>query len=158
MDLDRLAEPGDGSDRWNDPGIPTVYLASDPGVALAEFARHHAPEDRAERRLACLQLGPLQLADLTDPRSRVAAGVRGGPEAFLDRELARGIARRLRADPRWAGLFVPSMAFLDHPQRANLVLFPERLAGRIQGTVVAWSEAGRLLVDRPGQSPRTTGG
>lgn len=26
--------------RWNEPGEPTVYLASDRGVALAELARH----------------------------------------------------------------------------------------------------------------------
>jgi RES domain-containing protein len=35
----RLAGSGDGN-RWNSPGQRTLYLAIDPAVALAEWARH----------------------------------------------------------------------------------------------------------------------
>ena len=36
--IDRLISTTGG--RWSRPGQPTIYLAADPGVALAEFGRH----------------------------------------------------------------------------------------------------------------------
>ena len=102
----------------------------------------------------CLRFRSLELADLTDPASRGALGVSGGPAAFLDPVVARGIARTLRRDPGWTGLIVPSMAFLDDVTRCNLVLFPERLPDGIRGIVDSCEETGRLLIERPPHDPR----
>ena len=144
VELAKLAA-SDGADRWNDPGEPTVYLASDAAVALAELARH-LPSDAGARRLLRLRLAPLELVDLRDPGSLAALGV-AGPAALLDQDVARAIARRIR--PRGgAGLVVPSMAFLDDPRRANLVLFPEQLTDGLERAVSSWLEAGTVTLRR----------
>ncbi|HET7028457.1 MAG TPA: RES domain-containing protein [Candidatus Limnocylindrales bacterium] len=40
LDLSRLAEADSADDRWNARGEPTIYLALDRSIALAEFGRH----------------------------------------------------------------------------------------------------------------------
>ena len=151
FDPSRLGEAGDHADRWCHPGEPTAYLAGDPGVALAELARHHRPGGgRSERRILRLEpSGPGigGLVDLRDPAIRQAIDGPGSPVAFLDRETARAIAARVRGDGRHLGLIVPSMAFLDDPARCTVVLFADRLgdlAARLRaGSEAAWLRLGR---------------
>jgi RES domain-containing protein len=131
-------------DRWNGPGQPTVYLATDLAVALAELARHLDPEegDRVLRRLLGLELDLDGLVDLRDATVRERVGAPRDVEAFRDRDVAREVADRIRSDAAVTGLLVPSMAFLDDPQRANLVLFVERLGGEVAPLVRGQREAG----------------
>ncbi len=142
IDPGRLAERNDSADRWNEPGQPTVYLALDVGVALAEFARHAAPGDR--RRLVRFDAALDAVADLRPgtPASNAPSrdsGRRGDREHdpapgppdhglvdVSDRDAARRVAARFRAEPGCCGLLVPSLAFPDDPARGNLVVFAER--------------------------------
>ena len=149
-----LTEGADGSDRWSGPGQPTAYLASDAGVAMAEMARHHPPSGtRVERRVMRLEPRPraLQgLVDLRDPAVLRALRAPVAPSAFLDADTARVVADRVRVDPRHVGLIVPSMAFLDRPDRPNIVLFGERLGANGVGEVLAgWQEVARVAVGGP---------
>ncbi len=60
--------------RWNEPGEPTLYLAGDPRVVMAELARHFE-YDRAPnvgrgakaRRLYSMRVQVDQMLDLRDP-------------------------------------------------------------------------------------------
>lgn len=149
VQLDALVSSAGENDRWNRPGQPTLYLALDPGVALAEAGPHQPPSgvnEPAGQRLLRLEVDADDLVDLRDPASLAALGVDGAPCAFLDRKRARGIASRLRSGSGWvAGLIVPSAAFLDDPSRGNLVLFMER-AGEVRDVVRSWRQVGRLAV------------
>jgi RES domain-containing protein len=103
--------------RWSRPGEPTIYLAGDPAMALAELARH-LPLGQASPP-AWVWTVEVNLAAVLDLRSEDAAWV-------VDAERCRDIASDLRH--RGAqGLIVPSVAFLDRPDRANLVIFAERI-------------------------------
>jgi RES domain-containing protein len=127
FDLEALARDDDGRDRWSVPGLRTTYLAGDRAVALAEYARHASAADPEARFLVRLRARGVAVLDVR--RSEVAC--RLGIEdlrVMLDREVTRGLTARLRSrSAGWQGLIVPSVAFLDDPQRWNLVLFCERL-------------------------------
>ena len=129
--LDKLISDGD-DDRWNGPGEPTVYLALEPAVVLAELARHlevNPASEPVRRRLLGLTIEVEGLLDLRQPETRRAIGAPEAIEAFRDRAVAREVARRARTDFGARGLVVPSMAFLDQPSRGNLVLFMELFGG-----------------------------
>lgn len=147
VELESLVSTDGANDRWNNAGEPTLYLALDPGVAIAEAGRHHAPTDDAEscQRLLRLEVATDELLDLRDPSTTDALGVEGAPFTFLDRGRARRLASRVRREGTAKGLIVPSAAFLDDPSRGNLVLFAER-AGPVEGVVKAWEEIGRIDV------------
>lgn len=159
---DLLVSRDGGDDRWNRPGEPTLYLALDPGVALAESGRHlaagpSAADGRASstpgqaiecHRLVRLRTVARDLLDLRDPAVMSEVGV-AGPAAFLDRAAARQVAGRLRAGGACRGLVVPSVAFLDDLSRGNLVLFMEHIPGGVDEVVAGWEEAGRIEVRRP---------
>lgn len=136
--LERLPrEELTGSDRpqrWSDGGAPTVYLASDIGVALAEWGRHVPIEERRDD--SCLWRVPVRLdraVDLRDPsadltRALAAAGRCPDFEDHawpLDQEAARDLAAWLRYEVGVDGLVVPSVAFLDDRARGNVVVFVE---------------------------------
>jgi RES domain-containing protein len=134
--------------RWNDPGDPTLYAASDVGVAVAEFGRHMAEErDRAgapgggrrvqERAVYRLDVRLAALLDLRTPRVRSALGLRGGARRFLDVAVARATANYVRRTTSAQALLVPSVAFLDDPARWNLVLFLEKLSADLSQIVTA---------------------
>jgi RES domain-containing protein len=123
-----------GDNRWNRAGDPTFYIASDRGVALAEFARHfRARQDPAlaplavERALYQLSVEVHALLDLREPTVRATLGLHGGARRFLDAEVARATATFIRRTTSAEALLVPSVAFLDDPARWNLVLFLEKL-------------------------------
>lgn len=123
-----------GENRWNVAGEPTLYLAGDVGVAVAEFARHYRERRtarlelrRTERALYRLDLRVAAALDLRLPTVRSALGLRGGPSRFLDISVARAVAHYVRATTSAEALIVPSIAFLDDPSRWNLALFLEKL-------------------------------
>jgi len=125
---------GMGADnRWNAVGQPTLYLAGDPGVALAEWARH-LESDRAvrtggaqRRRLYRMQVQVDTLLDLGDATVAAALGIEGHPHCFLHRELCRATATYLRTVTPAQALLVPSVAFLDDLERWVAVLFLDKL-------------------------------
>jgi len=120
--------------RWNEVGEPTLYLAGDVGVALAEFVRHfqerRTPElllVRQQRALYRLELRLDAMLDLRDTAVQHALDLPGGAHRFLNVQVARATATFLRRTTAAQGLLVPSMAFLDNPARWNVVLFLEKL-------------------------------
>jgi RES domain-containing protein len=120
------------ANRWSDAGEPTLYLASDPGVALAEVGRHWEP-GATRQALWRMDVRFGDAVDLRRSEARAAAGIPDDPRWYLDRERCRDLARRLRA-AGCDGLIVPSVAFLDDLSRWNAVVFVdrgERLSARI---------------------------
>jgi hypothetical protein len=120
--------------RWNVAGTRTLYLASDRGVILAEFARH-LHEDLAagaEPRLVARRIYRMHVdlelsLDLRDRTLWDALSLTNAPECFLDRTVARAVAGFARHATPAQAMIVPSMAFLDQPDRWNVVLFLEKL-------------------------------
>src|SRR5688500_741883 len=99
--------------RWSRPGEPAIYLGSDPGVALAEFARHL--EVDASQPTGVLWMVDVRLdrvRDLRSPKSGAELRATDSPPWPLDRERCRSVAAALRREGV-QGLIVPSVAFLD---------------------------------------------
>ena len=143
-----LARTDDGRDRWGGPGLRSVYLASDPAVAIAEYARHRDPAAPADRRRICaFRLGAVRLLDVRDDEAAQVLGVPLGPTAFLDRERARRIGRAIRAAGLCQGLIVPSMAFLERPERFNIVLFVEQLDVDLERLLTDPEVVGEIRLD-----------
>jgi RES domain-containing protein len=112
--------------RWSGPGEPTLYLAGDVGVALAEVGRHwDATEDR--EAIWRVRLALTSAVDLRREDVRAAVGVPEDPRWFLDRGRCRALAARFRT-AGCDGMIVPSVAFLDDLDRWNAVVFVDRAA------------------------------
>jgi RES domain-containing protein len=133
----RFAGTGPAS-RWNEPGEPTLYLAGDHGVAIAEFARHYDANRRPPagggatmRRLYDLQVAVDRTLDLRDTRLLAALSLPDAPACFLDRAVCRAVAGFLRTTTAAQALLVPSVAFLDDPNRWVLALFLDKLPGDV---------------------------
>ena len=121
----------DPANRWNE-GEPTLYLASDEAVALAELARHF-DEARTpglarlvERRLYRLEVGLEHVLDLCAPGAWERLGLTDAPGCFLDKTVARATAHYARYGLGMQAIRVPSVAFLDDLTRWCLVVFLER--------------------------------
>lgn len=120
------------SGRWHWQGQPTLYLGSDAGVAVTEFARHLAV-DRGGRavpaRRAVYELGvKLERAvDLRDAGVLRLIGRDDAPECWLDPRIARAVATFFRDSLGVQGALVPSVAYLDAPERFNVACFLENL-------------------------------
>lgn len=120
--------------RWNAMGEPTLYVAGDVGVAIAEWARHYA-EDRTpglisqtvERTVYRLDITLDRVLDLRDGQIWADLMLTNAPHCFLDREIACATAQFIRRTSQAQGLLVPTVAMLDKPERWNLVLFLEKL-------------------------------
>lgn len=128
------------NNRWNVYSQPTLYLASDHRVAIAEFARHFGedvslPIKRPEtvgwrtvsRRIYDLTVRIERMLDLRDPSLCGALALSDAPSCFLDRAITRATAQFLRQTTPAQALLVPSVALLDQPDRYALVLFLEKL-------------------------------
>jgi RES domain-containing protein len=132
---------GRGRDnRWNRAGQRTLYLARDHGVAIAEFGRHIETHRSVElgpetitRRIYDLRVSVRALLDVRDRRlrahlaRRMRRSLAGAPRCFLDRELASDVAEFVRQETATHALLVPSMAFLDDPERSVLVAVLDKL-------------------------------
>jgi RES domain-containing protein len=128
--------------RWNDAGEPTLYLAGDPGIMIAEWGRHfplvfdeHARPATVERSVHRLSLRLQRVADLRDADLLPSATT---SPPFLDRDVTRSLARSLRAAGSVEGLIVPSIAFLDDLTRWNLVVFLDTLPGHMPTGASSW--------------------
>lgn len=163
--VDRLAPSelaGSGrAQRWSDAGAPTIYLASDAGVALAEWGRHVPLDERREP--SALWRVPVTLPRVVDLRvvadeALEALGAAAGipsigaaddPAWCLDADRARDLGAWLRYAGGLDGLIVPSVAFLDDRSRGNIVVFLDdgRRAERVLGepqmiAAVHWTDDG----------------
>jgi RES domain-containing protein len=121
--------------RWSRRGEPTIYLAGDVAMALAEFARHLSPDRRDP--VGLVWEVDVRLAAVVDLRRQDVRHELGLPETvtwMTDADRCREVGSSLRARGAEA-LLVPSAAFLDRPERGNLVLFGERLDGRLDMVV-----------------------
>jgi RES domain-containing protein len=142
LDVEGLSRQPNG--RWNRPEDSTLYLAGDPGVALSELARHLPADERgATRDLLRIELRVERLVDVRSPLVCERLGVDGAPFCLLDRAHAEGIATRLRATGDVQAILVPPMAFLEQPDRWNLVGFVDRMGDE---WLCAWDRIGTLEV------------
>ena len=120
------------SGRWHRQGQPTLYLASDAAVAVAEFARHLAVDrggGAVPARRAVYELGVKirRAIDLRDATVLRLIGRDDAPECWLDPRIARAVATFFRDSLDIQGAIVPSVAHLDAPERFNVVCFLENL-------------------------------
>lgn len=137
--------------RWNEPGHPTLYLAGDEGVLIAEWGRHFATNrtpglQRATiaRAVFALDLAMDRTLDLRDPAVCAALSIGDAPYAFTDVAFARATAHFVRATTAAQALLVPSMAFLDDPTRWCLVAFLDKLPADPADFITAATPRGPL--------------
>lgn len=134
IDCFDLTRAGQGSrNRWNDQGQPTLYLAGDLALAMAEWTRH-LQMDRGlpatavrPRRVFQVALSLDAVLDLRHPAVWQAIALEDAPRCFLDLDKAQATARYVRATSQAQALLVPSGAFLDDLTRWNLIVFLDRL-------------------------------
>jgi RES domain-containing protein len=120
--------------RWNVSGEPTLYLAKDKAVALAEFARHFK-ENRTPglagmtlpRKVYKLKVKLKHVLDLRGPKACRELSLANAPDCFLEKSVARATAHFIRNTTPAEALLVPSIAFLDDLKKWCLVLFLEKL-------------------------------
>ncbi len=119
-----------GDNRWNEVGEPTLYLAGDVGVAIAEFGRHfevnRTPElasETIERMVYRLDLAVDTVLDLRRPEVWDALSLANAPTCFLDIASARATARFVRTTTAAQGIVVPSAAFIEQLDRSCLSCF-----------------------------------
>jgi RES domain-containing protein len=120
--------------RWNLQGEPTLYLAKEKNVALAEYARHFQV-DRSpklaqqiqERTLYRFDVRLERVVNLCDVDVWQELSLTNAPDCFKNRDVARACANFIRYTTPATAVFVPSMAFLDNLEQWCLVLFLEKL-------------------------------
>lgn len=122
------------NNRWNVAGEPTLYIAGDVGLAIAEWGCHYEEarvpglaHDTVERTVYRLDLVIERVLDLRDPQLWAALSLADAPFCFLDQGVARATAHFIRHTSSAQAIFVPSAAMLDKLDRWNLVLFLEKL-------------------------------
>jgi RES domain-containing protein len=120
--------------RWNESSDPTLYLAGDEGVLIAEWGRHFAvnrtPALQAatvERTAYRLSLEVGRVLDLRSPDVWRLLSLADAPGCFTNRSIARAAATFVRRTTAAQALLVPSIVFLDQLDRWCLVLFLEKL-------------------------------
>jgi RES domain-containing protein len=120
--------------RWNIPGAPTLYLAGDRGVLVAEWGRHLDPRfpldliqsTFEQRDVFQLQVKLDRIVDLRDLAIATSLGLQE-TQSFLDLNRTRMAALTVRHSTNAQGMLVPSVAFLDDMSRWNLVIFLEKV-------------------------------
>lgn len=143
---------GQGADnRWNEPGSPTLSLAGDEGVLIAEWGRHfevnRAPRLHAltvQRSIYALELSLESVLGLRDSGVCHALSLDDAPACFLDREFAPATAHVVRCTTDAQGLLVPSLGFLDDRERWCLAVFLEKLPPDPKGFIAAVTPCGEL--------------
>jgi RES domain-containing protein len=122
------------NNRWNSQGDPTLYLAGDEGVLIAEWGRHFEVDRSLELRTRLVERSLFQLAlkidlvlDLRQEDVWSELSLEGAPTCFLDLSVAQATANYIRATTEAQAILVPSAGFLDQLDRWCLVLFLEKL-------------------------------
>ena len=120
--------------RWNTQGAPTLSLAGDEGVLIAEWGRHFAVRREPgmeriaiERQVFQLELTLDHVLDFRSASVCDALSLANTPWCFADSDLARATAQFVRNTTDAQGILVPAMAFLDDPSRWCLAIFLEKL-------------------------------
>ena len=149
------------SGRWHWQGQPTLYLASDSAVAIAEFARHLAVDRggiAAPAPRAVYELGVRleRTIDLRDRRVLRLIGRDDAPECWLDPRIARAVATFFRDSLDLHGLLVPSVAHLDDQSRFNVVCFLENLPSDPRAFLRRARRRSTVTVEPEGQPPSGT--
>ncbi len=132
-DIRDLRFAGRRSDgRWHWRGQPTLYLASDAGVAIGEFARHLAVDRGggivpARRTIYELGVRVDRAIDLREAEVLRLIGRDDAPGCWLDPRIARAVATFFRDSLGVQALLAPSVVHLDDPVRFNVVGFLENL-------------------------------
>jgi RES domain-containing protein len=137
--------------RWNVKGQPTLYLAGDMGVALAEWSRHFVENTNpalamvpVSRMIWRLTLDVPHVLDLRDIDVWAALSLANAPECFLDLPISQTISEYLRRITPAQALLVPSVAMLDRLDRWNLVLFLEKLPSDPRRFITSVQRSGTL--------------
>jgi RES domain-containing protein len=121
------------TNRWNRAGTPAYYFASDVAVIVAEFARHIAVDltegarERQVRHLFAVDIRLARVLDLRDPATVDAAGAAPIGTWITDTAITQATASYVRAQSGVQALLVPSVAFLDQPDRFNVVVYRDRI-------------------------------
>ena len=125
--------------RWNVAGEPTLYLAKEKDVALAEYARHfqinRTPSLAAKthRRLVYrFQVTLDYVLDLTQTDVWRELSLENAPDCVKDNACAKATAHFIRNTTPCCAIIVPSLAFLDNLEQWCLVLFLEKLPANPQ--------------------------
>lgn len=118
--------------RWHWRGQPTLYLASDAGVAIGEFSRHLAIDRGgglvpARRTIYELGVRIERAIDLREPAVLRLIGRDDAPGCWLDPRIARAVATFFRDALVVQAVLVPSVVHLDDATRFNVVGFLENL-------------------------------
>ncbi|MFZ2955376.1 MAG: RES family NAD+ phosphorylase [Candidatus Ozemobacteraceae bacterium] len=125
--------------RWNVLGEPTLYLAQEKDIALAEYARHfqvnRSPglaKKTHKRKVYRYQIELSHTLDLREKAVCKTLSLTKAPGCFSDKKIARSTATFLRNTTPIQAIFVPSIAFLDDPGRWCLVVFLEKLGPNLK--------------------------
>jgi RES domain-containing protein len=120
--------------RWSEAGVRAYYFASDVGLVAAEHARHIATDvlgghaERLERSVFRVPISLERVLRLTDPAVVVAMGAGPINTWILDLASTQAAASYLVSQvARLQGLIVPSVAFLDQPDRFNVVVYRDAI-------------------------------
>lgn len=131
--------------RWNVPGEPTLYLANNPGIMIAEWGRHFPQvfddamlPSAIERSVFHLSLRLDRVVDLRQLTSITDQLIENSPIWFANRDLARAVARSFRANHANQALIVPSIAFLDDLTRWNLAVFLDTMPDALPTGASSW--------------------
>ena len=143
---------GRGADnRWNESGSPTLYLAGDEGVLIAEWGRHFATNRTAQLQQMTVERSTfsleLSIDHVLDLRSEVvcrALSLDNAPYCFADIGVARATANFVRSTTEAQALLVPSLGFLDDLERWCLVVFLEKLPTDPRGFISSVTRRGPL--------------
>lgn len=116
--------------RWNDPEDPTLYLAGDPGVLVAEWGRHlgaYAETVTVQRTVYRLQFSFKAVLDLREATAQRLLPTPADPHWFISTDLTRPVATHIRRTTPAQAMLVPSVAFPDDLSRWNLVVFLDKM-------------------------------
>ncbi len=120
--------------RWNRAGEPTLYLAKEQNVALAEYARHFKIDRSSQllrqtyrRKVYRFQVQIAHVLDLRNSKVCLDLSLTTAPACFSNKSTARATAHFIRTTTDAQAIFVPSMAFPDDLEQWCLVLFLEKL-------------------------------
>lgn len=141
--------------RWNTAFEPSLYLAGDPGVVIAEWGRNFGyrrsesvRDTSVERSVFRLSLRLDAILDLRDPHVAATVGAADAPGCFTGRAIAQFTAALIRVTTSANAILVPGIAFLDDLTRGNLVVFldtmPDALPTGASSRITRAEHAGPL--------------